>query len=187
MKITLDLDLEELSALPVFGLYNGSSLVKATPKNGPRPKQTEYEKLYNYFKDYPSDSLIAGTITIGRQWIGKLDYREQYNIIRNDMRREWGSRNTPHKYYAAPELTKSGQLHFHLILYNMYQSTFQSVAATYGSRNKHKESFKPISNLKSYLDYITKDTGELNLKPVHNIYFSRSPPEHYEIESDIEL
>lgn len=152
---------------------HGTTLVKAMPDRGPRRwtirKCLKTEEIMDYFRSLPRDSLHAITVTLGgNKRIGKLDYKEQYTEMIKEMKKVFKT-NGEYKFWMTPELNKSGVIHFHGIAYNMYQNVFTDATINFGSRNRHKESFKRITNIESYIKYILKDTQSIKLKPYHNI------------------
>lgn len=149
-------------------ISHSSPLVKATPKLAPNDRT----RLWTYFSHQPLKSLKAITITIGNRHYGKLGYKKQYRLMRDTVRL---SLKKKHKYICLFEFQNNGNLHIHGIVENtLYHNTFCEIFSKFGSRNCHEKSFAPISDLKSYWDYIWKDQKnteqEFIIKPIHNIY-----------------
>lgn len=152
-NLRLDFDGIDKCCKSLVSIFACDSLVKSMPK------KEDVDGYYDFFKGCPE--LIAGTITIGRKWIGRKRAEDQYDIIKKRIRAYLGYHNTEYRYYIIFEFQKNGQLHAHTIYYNMYQNRHLEAFADMGARNTHPESFKKISNLKKYWDYIHKDQGEM--------------------------
>lgn len=123
------------------------------------PKTSTYLEFLQHFHDMGID-FNATTITIGNKWIGKKSSDQQYQIMKKDIRKHI-NRNKHRQehtwYYYNFELQQNGQLHAHGIEVNTYLAPFHESFESYGKRNVHRESFKKMSNLNSYFEYIEKE------------------------------
>lgn len=113
--------------------------------------------------------LYAGTVTIGRKWIGMKSAQEQYDVIKQKVRKYMGY-HRDYRYYFIFEFQKNGQLHAHTVYYNMYQNMHIETFGDFGSRNSNKASFKKINNFEKYWTYIHKDQDKMfSFPPIHNV------------------
>lgn len=162
LEIDLDKCVTKLVRLKeLFRCGADSSLVKSLPN------LDERVNIYKFFASCPE--LFAGTVTIGRKWIGKLNDVDQYKIIKQRIKSYMGY-NDDAKYYFVFEHQKNGQLHAHTVYYNMYQNRHIEAFGDMGSRNGHNASFKPINKFDNYWNYIHKDQDKMYSFPVvHNI------------------
>lgn len=126
----------------------------------PRPK-LPLGMAKQFFDYVPPSNLHAGTVTIGTAKIFKMDYYQKCYTLKTALT-EYNKLNKNHKYIAFMEDTKTMNPHLHLLIYNGYNSSFIKAFGPLGRRNKHKESFKKVSNLKSYMEYITKEHSPNN-------------------------
>lgn len=121
----------------------------------PRPK-LDIERSKEFFNYVPKTELIAGTVTLGKKDIFKKDYYEKCYILEKALRR-YSEYNKRTKYIAFMEDTKLMNPHLHLLIYNGYTCNFNKAFGPLGARNKNKESFKQVTDLNSYTEYITKE------------------------------
>lgn len=165
MSIKITIDLSDTITQGVFGLNSSIDrvpLVKTLPNIVARS--------LDYFRSLPKECLMAGTITLAVTKLCMLNYLEQYEITKRIIKKAIPYHGIV-KYLAFPEIQKNGNIHWHLILTNeMYMSEWCQQFGKLGSRNKHKESYKKISDTTAYLNYIKKDYGKYpRLLPITNV------------------
>lgn len=114
-------------------------------------------------------TAYAGTVTIGNIRYGSLSDKEQYNSIVASIKKYFRYQGDD-KYYFIFEHQKNGQLHAHYIT-TAYESTHREAFGHYGKRNSHKESFKLVTSIDSYVDYMFKEQDKYKyiFPHIHNI------------------
>lgn len=159
MALTVNFDKVEIGnncCMSLKSLFGCDPLVKSMLR------KVDENGICSFFKECPE--LVAGTVTIGRKWVGRLSAEQQYALIKKRIRAYLGYMNVEHKYYFIFEFQQNGQLHAHSIYYNMYQARHIEAFGDMGKRNSHPESFKMISDFNSYWNYIHKDQKEMYYK-----------------------
>lgn len=138
-------------------------LSKGSPNNGRDFIFEAMEKMWD-----SGLTFTATTITIGNKRFGKLSAHDQYKRMARDVRIHMrrGHTNNDSYYFYCFELQQNGQLHSHGIEINTYKKPFDDMFSYWGKRNEHPESFKKVTDLKSYYKYITK---ECEFKTISNL------------------
>lgn len=106
------------------------------------------------------------TITIGRKWIGKLSAKEQYTIMKRDIKRHIPYRSEQ-KYVYTFEFQANGQLHAHGVELGTTQGKFIEDFSHYGRRNMHNKSYETLRNVSGYLEYIDKEHAFPYITNIH--------------------
>lgn len=139
-----------LSELCPRALYRGST-------NGPTERISRY----------PLQSLIAGTVTIGRKDYLRMSWKQQVAELEKACIKFGKKKGV--EYVAFIEATKNQVPHLHMLIYNCYPKQFIEVFGRFGGHNKNAKSFKPVVSVSSYVKYITKEyKGQ-------DIYFTNMP------------
>lgn len=143
------------------------------PCQSPAPGGVLQQLLHKYG---PCPELYAVTVTIGTRKYGKLSSRKQFKELYKSI---IGYRKALHALggYASFtfELTKSGVVHSHGIVYENHASRglFIKHFEMFGSRNAHEESYKKVIDLNKYIDYMLKEykINGLSVTHEHEPYF----------------
>lgn len=127
-------------------------------------RKKDISKYINYLEKCPLDSLVAGTATIGRKWIGGLSVDDQYIEMKKVLKRLDNYKDS--KYIGFFEQAQNGNIHCHLLIYNMYKSSWDETVKCLGKHNLNKKSFKKVARLRTnekgigYWEYISKEHDE---------------------------
>lgn len=118
------------------------------------------EELKEYIKGRTRGTqnfVHVTTITIGRKWLGKLSSKEQYKIMKRDIKRHIRFHDKHKKYLYCFEHQENGQLHAHGVEIGTMQGGFIESFSHYGQRNCHPKAFQPARNIEKYIEYIGKE------------------------------
>lgn len=134
--------------------------IKTTPKQKLQwqhisgPSLSKFKQYIEYCR-LNSGEVKAATVTVQQnKHYGSMSSRQLYKKITEAM--HFGGQ--PGRLYVYFfELTQSGMLHAHGIEINNTHANYIAQFKQLGQRNTHAESYKDISNVSSYVDYITKD------------------------------
>lgn len=135
-------------------------------------------------------TLHAATITVGVKWLGKLSADEQYVRFVKQIKKYYPY-NGNQKYIFCFELTKTGVLHAHGVMYDTYWNNFIEAFSDFGSRNSHKDSFQLVVSEK-YFAYMQKEQEyptihNFTKKFIDNVISSRNLKEDGGAPSDTDL
>lgn len=149
----------ELETVKSYSVPCQSSPRKLDPLN---KFDIEHKKrAHAYLVDLSTkETLYATTITIGNKYVGCLSYHDQYEKFIKVMKMNRKKNDTIKCIYHF-ELNSNGQLHAHGIETGGYAQNFKDAFGVFGKHNLHKDSYKKITNIRSYLKYIDKE----NIKP----------------------
>lgn len=98
----------------------------------------------------------ATTITIGSKNLGKLSAKGQYKALVRAIKKHISFRGH-RKYLYVFEYTGSGVVHSHGIEIDTCRESFIESFTSYGSHNRHRDSFQSIKDLPAYIKYIDKE------------------------------
>ncbi len=125
------------------------------------------EVITRKFKELSLVTQLYGvTLTLKKMYHDDDDtWMHKYIIDKMNKSRVWKNKN----YILIPEYTQQGVLHYHGVIWDMYEVNFMKLAKWWRRTFGYVKPELKIINFNKWIDYITKDYGKIGLWTIYNI------------------